>query len=56
VAAWIRAENASSTVELDVQRFSIVEDGQEYRSVDYDAATNRVEIQLKLAVTSVKII
>ena len=56
VAAHIQVKNALASAEIDVDRFPVVVDGHEYRSTDYDTATNRVDMQLEVAFGSVKIV
>jgi len=56
VAAYIRIKNALATAEIDVDRFPVVVDGHEYRSVNYDTAANRIDMQLEVAFGSVKIV
>jgi len=56
VAAHIQVFKGQGSLEVDLTRFPVVEDGQEYRSSDYDTATNRVAIHLELGRSSVKII
>jgi hypothetical protein len=55
VAAQIRSTNTSSGLEVDANRFVILEDGREYRSLDYETAANRVDIELEHAAGAVKI-
>jgi uncharacterized membrane protein len=56
VGAHIYSSLGLLAMEMDLNRFTLVEDGKEYRSGDYDTAPNRVEIQLDLAHSSTKII
>ena len=56
VAAHIHSTNVSPGLEVDANRFAILEDGREYRSLDYETATNRVDIQLEAALNWVKIV
>jgi uncharacterized membrane protein len=56
VAARIRLYKGVGSLDVDVARFPLVEYGTEYRSNDYDTATNRVDIHLELGLSSVKII
>jgi uncharacterized membrane protein len=49
-------ELSAMEVEVDSNRFTLVDDGKAYRSSDYDTAPNRVEIQLELVHSSVQII
>jgi uncharacterized membrane protein len=56
VAARIRADKTFAGAEINVSRFPIVDDGHEYRSLNFETAANRVDIRLSLAVGSVKII
>jgi hypothetical protein len=56
VAARIQRVKGLSNVEVDLNRFVLTEDGREYRSPDYDAALNRVDIHLELDVSTVLII
>jgi uncharacterized membrane protein len=55
VAARIRATKALSNMEVDLERFTLVTDGKEYCSKNYDTATNRVDIQLEIALGSIRI-
>ena len=56
VAALIRTDRAWSSAEVDLNRFMIVRDAHEYRTADYETATNRVELRISMAVGSVKVI
>jgi uncharacterized membrane protein len=56
VAVQIHMVKSLSSLELDPARFSVIQDGHEYRSIDYDTAANRVIIQVELSFGSVKII
>lgn len=44
VAAWLRGEMDTPVLELDISRFQIEVLGREYRSADYEAARNRVDL------------
>lgn len=55
VAAHIQVFKGQGDLEVDLTRFPVVTDGQEYRSNDYDTATNRVKIHVELGFSSVKI-
>jgi uncharacterized membrane protein len=56
VAALIRTDKALSNAEVDLDRFIIVQDGHEYRTADYETATNRVDLCINMAVGSIKVI
>lgn len=56
VAAHIHTEKPLPDLEIDLSRFAIVEEGREYRSLDYETAANRVDIQLELALSTAKIV
>jgi uncharacterized membrane protein len=56
VAASIHAQKALATAEIDVTRFPAIADGRHYESPDYDLALNRVDIQLTIAMGSIKIV
>jgi uncharacterized membrane protein len=55
VAAHIQVFKGQGDLEVDLTRFPLIKDETEYRSSDYDTATNRVEIHLELGLSSVKI-
>lgn len=52
-AAHITIDQPLSGMELDTNRFPAVREGHEYRSPDYDTATNRIDIQVELTLSSV---
>ena len=57
VGAHIRTSNArSSGFEIDLARFPMTEKAGEYRSANYDAAANRVDLQLETAYNAVQIV
>ena len=56
VAARIRTSQAIASAEIDVDRFPMAENRHEYRSLNYADAANRVDIMLKVALGSVKIV
>jgi len=56
VAARIQLVRGRAAIEVDLNRFSLAEDGKAYRSSDYDTAANRVDIQLEQGLSSVKIV
>lgn len=55
VAAAIYAVPKISGVEVDLNRFKMIQDGREYRSPDYDTAANRVEIRSDIPLGSMKV-
>ncbi len=55
VAARIHANEHQASLDVDLTRFPLFEAGTEYRSSDYDTATNRVEIHMELGLGSVTI-
>jgi hypothetical protein len=56
VAAHIQVFKGVGGLDVDLTRFPLGKDENEYRSSDYDTATNRVNIHLELGLSSVKII
>jgi hypothetical protein len=56
VAALIRTSKADTLAEIDSQRFPMIEKGLEYRSSNYETASNRVDIRLDVTLSSVEII
>ena len=56
VTAWIRGERDIPELSLDVTRFPIVVGFREYRSTDYDTATNRVELTASASAGSISIV
>lgn len=56
VAARIHPAEQQASFEVDSTRFPSAADGTEYRSGNYDTATNRVDIHIELGIGSVKII
>ena len=56
VAIHVRSSNSLSGLEVNVSRFLLIENGREYRSRDYDTATNKVDIQLEMPLGSAQII
>jgi uncharacterized membrane protein len=56
VAAHIHTEAAFPSLEVDLNRFAVIQDGREYRSLDYETAANHVDIQVELAHSVAKII
>lgn len=55
VAARIRLSETWSGLEIDLARFPVVVEDQEYCSPGYDTAANKVDIQLKLVSGSARI-
>jgi hypothetical protein len=55
VAARIQTTKNMANAEIDVARFPMVAPGREYRSLDFDEAVDRVDIQLEVAICSVVI-
>lgn len=53
VAARIRAKGGLAAIQVDETRFPRV--GDEYRSPDYDSATNKIEMRVETGIGSVKI-
>lgn len=53
VAARVRSRSGISTINVNEQRFPHL--GEDYQSVDYDSAANRVEIDVKMGAGSVTI-
>jgi hypothetical protein len=56
VAAHIRTGRALTTTEVDLARFPMLAEGREYRSPGYATAANRADIQVEIAIGSVKIL
>lgn len=58
VAAVIhdRGERDTSSAGIDLLRFPMIEEGNEYRSEHYETASKRVDIQLEHSMSSVKVI
>jgi uncharacterized membrane protein len=54
VAALIHTDEAPG-VEVDPDRFTLVKDTHEYRTVDYETAANRADVRICMAIGSVKI-
>ncbi len=54
VAARLRIESALTSVQVDESRFPRAGDG-EYRSEDFDAAANRVDLEINAGVSSVSV-
>jgi hypothetical protein len=49
-------DKALSNIEVDLNRFIIIRDAHEYKTVDYEAAANRVDLRITMAVGSVKVL
>ncbi len=56
VAAFIRTSKADTITEIDLNRFPMIENGLEYRSINYETASNRVDIRLDVALSSAEIV
>jgi uncharacterized membrane protein len=56
IAAHIQMDKALSNIEVDLNRFIIIRDAHEYKTVDYEAAANRVDLRITMAVGSVKVL
>jgi uncharacterized membrane protein len=54
VSVRIHATKAISSYEIDLSRYTMIEEGHEYRSPDYETAQHRVDIQIDLAMGSVE--
>ena len=56
VAAFIHTSKADTSVEIDINRFPIKEQGLAYRSINYETAANRVDIRLDIALSTAEIV
>jgi hypothetical protein len=56
VAAFILTSRTDTSIEIDINRFQIIEEGLEYRSANYETAANRVDIRLDIALSSVEFV
>jgi len=54
VAARIRAQGGLSSIQVDTNRFPQM--GNIYQSPDYDAAANKIEMEIQMGVGSVKVV
>ena len=54
VAAWVRIESALTSVQVDLRRFPRAGEG-EYRSDNFDAAANRVDLEINAGASSVRV-
>jgi uncharacterized membrane protein len=54
--AHIYIDKPLANLEIDLNRFTMLQNGREYRSVDYETAANHIDIQVDLTLSSMKII
>ena len=56
VGVIIHTNKALSSAEVDLSRFMLDRDANEYRTANYASAANRVDLRITLAAGSVKVV